>query len=125
MPRATHYVGLDVPYVGRSIGRILCMWYRFVNYLNPDSVSMTVKYASWDLWASAASTNCHAKFQKLEETPKAVKSTQSEQFQIISLSFFNARTLTTLDAGLALIMISSPVAGFRPGRSFVAGLLWT
>ena len=45
--------------------------------------------------------------------------------QIISFSFLRARTFTTLEAGLAEIMISSPVAGFRPGRALVAGLLCT
>src|SRR5581483_4858551 len=32
----------------------------------------------------------------------------------------SGRALTVTDAGLAAIVISSPVAGFRPGRAFVA-----
>src|SRR3954468_11746368 len=36
-------------------------------------------------------------------------------------AFASGRALTATDAGFAEIVISSPVAGFRPGRSAVAG----
>lgn len=48
-----------------------------------------------------------------------------QEIQIISFSFFSGRALTTFDAGRALIVISSPVAGLRPTRSLVAGFVWT
>ena len=41
----------------------------------------------------------------------------------MSLSFLRAVTLTLVDAGLAGIIISSPVAGFLPIRFLVAGRL--
>ena len=41
-----------------------------------------------------------------------------------SLSFFNGKTLTVLDAGLALNTHGSPVNGFFPLRAFVAGLFF-
>lgn len=42
--------------------------------------------------------------------------------QTISLRFFRGRTLTTLRAGLALNVVSSPVNGLMPLRALVAGL---
>lgn len=43
-------------------------------------------------------------------------------YYTISFKPFNAFTLTTLRAGFALKVISSPVKGLRPLRDFVAGL---
>ena len=40
------------------------------------------------------------------------------------MSFFSGKTLTVLDAGLALKTHGSPVNGFLPLRAFVAGLLF-
>ena len=45
--------------------------------------------------------------------------------QIWSLSVLSARTLTALEAGLALNIMSSPVKGFRPLRALVAGFFFT
>ena len=39
----------------------------------------------------------------------------------MSFSFFNGVTRTLIEAGFAEIVISSPVAGLRPLRFFVAG----
>ena len=39
----------------------------------------------------------------------------------MSFSFFNGVTRTLIEAGFAEIVISSPVAGVRPLRFFVAG----
>lgn len=46
------------------------------------------------------------------------------QDSAMSLSFFRGRTLTTVFAGLALKVVSSPVKGFVPLRAFVAGFFW-
>src|SRR3990172_1293686 len=43
----------------------------------------------------------------------------------MSLSFFSGRIFTTLRAGLALNVVGSPVNGFVPWRSLVAGLCCT
>ena len=43
----------------------------------------------------------------------------------MSLRLFNGRMRTALLAGFALIMMSSPVKGFLPGRAFVAGFFFT
>ena len=43
----------------------------------------------------------------------------------MSFRFFRGRTLTTLLAGFALNMVSSPVNGLMPLRAFVAGFLRT
>jgi len=45
--------------------------------------------------------------------------------QTISFSDFKGATFTTLRAGLALNIISSPVKGFVPLRALVAGFLMT
>ena len=46
-------------------------------------------------------------------------------FQTISFRPFNGSTLTTLRAGFALNIISSPVNGLVPLRALVAGLRMT
>src|SRR5690606_6910921 len=45
--------------------------------------------------------------------------------QTISFRPFRAATLTVLEAGLALNIISSPVNGFTPLRALVAGFFTT
>ena len=42
--------------------------------------------------------------------------------QTIDFRFFSGRTLTTVRAGLALNIVSSPVKGLMPLRALVAGL---
>jgi hypothetical protein len=51
---------------------------------------------------------------------------QDQSFQpTISFTFFKGRILTTLRAGLALNIVSSPVNGLIPFRALVAGLRFT
>ena len=51
-----------------------------------------------------------------------VPGTRRDSYSTICFSAFRGTAFTTVRAGLAAIMISSPVKGFRPLRAFVAGL---
>ena len=57
--------------------------------------------------------------------PVATRPTSGPPSQTISLRAFSGSTRTTLWAGLARIVIGSPVNGFVPGRDLVAGLRTT
>ena len=57
--------------------------------------------------------------------PVAPRPTSGIPSQTISLRPFSGSARTTLRAGLAWIVIGSPVNGFVPGRALVAGLRTT
>jgi hypothetical protein len=66
----------------------------------------------------------HAVATRLD-SPRAVFAPTQVYYDTMSLSFFSGRILTTLRAGLALNVVGSPVNGFVPWRSLVAGLCCT
>src|SRR5512135_3162854 len=61
----------------------------------------------------------------LTRAPVAPRPTSGPPSQTISLRAFSGSARTTLRAGLAWIVIGSPVNGFFPDRDLVAGLRTT